>query len=370
MDGQRAVFMSYAHADDDHDRLISDLRNALESEIRLQSGHRDFAIYQDRTRLRWGENWPSRIDDAIDTAAALIAVMTPSFFASRECLREVERFLLREKANQRNDLIFPLYLASCPVIEDLTTDSVNSVASELRLRQQADWRDLRHLPLTSTKVRQKIAHLATAICRVLDRAPYRVATKLVDDQLPKATNSVDKMFDRGELQVINILHHRRPVLCLAFSPDGERIATGADDGIPRIWDFRSGEISAELSRWHLCDAITDLAFTRGGKYLVAGRGQRRIQVFEMRSGQMAESLKFPMHGNDMRVATSDDATSVAATAAANSGTFLLWHSSTRAQSLYKVGLDTFPLRAITYIPGRDLIALGGASTTELWMARG
>ena len=34
-----------------------------------------------------------------------------------------------------------------------------------------------------------------------------------------------------------VLHHAGPVTAAAFSPDGRRVATGAQDGVLRVWDL-------------------------------------------------------------------------------------------------------------------------------------
>ena len=66
----------------------------------------------------------------------------------------------------------------------------------------------------------------------------------------------------------------RPPLAIArFSPDGARIATGADDGVVRIWDARSGARRAEL-RGHT-GAVLSLAWDRSGARLVSAERRRR-----------------------------------------------------------------------------------------------
>ena len=78
-----AAFLSYARFDDQHhDGLISELREQLSAEVRVQTGTA-FPIFQDREDISWGQNWQSRIDETLDAVTLLLPVVTPGFFHSR-----------------------------------------------------------------------------------------------------------------------------------------------------------------------------------------------------------------------------------------------------------------------------------------------
>src|SRR5580698_107407 len=92
-----AAFLSYVRLDDEHeDGRLSEFRKRLSSEVRMQTGE-EFPIFQDRNDISWGQNWQTRIDDSIDHSTFLICILTPGFFKSVACRREVERFIQREK---------------------------------------------------------------------------------------------------------------------------------------------------------------------------------------------------------------------------------------------------------------------------------
>lgn len=69
-----------------------------------------------------------------------------------------------------------------------------------------------------------------------------------------------------------------PVLCLAFSPDGRRIAGSFQDGTIRIWDTSGGRalVVLEVSN----DLLTTLRFSSDGRTLLAAGRKGRIHVFE------------------------------------------------------------------------------------------
>lgn len=162
MRSEPVAFLSYANADDEHDgHSITAFRKALESALRIHTGQQ-LTIFQDRD-LAWGEAWRERIDGSLDAVAVLIPILTPGFFASQECRREVGRFLERERQLGRRDLVLPVYWVETSELDDPSTRAADAQASELASRQRADWRDLRFDPLTSAESRREIARLAARI---------------------------------------------------------------------------------------------------------------------------------------------------------------------------------------------------------------
>ncbi len=161
MAGQPAAIMSYARFDDQHDDgQLTAFRERLAAEVRVQTGE-DFLIFQDRNDIAWGQNWQQRIDQALDTVTLLLAIITPGFFRSPHCRGETQRFLDREHALGRGELILPVYYVSTSQLDDPRRRDTDPLADALASRQYADWRDLRFEPATSPVARKAIAQLAT-----------------------------------------------------------------------------------------------------------------------------------------------------------------------------------------------------------------
>jgi len=158
-----AAFMSYVRFNDQHDDgQLSQFRDRLAAEVRAQTG-REFAIFQDRNDIAWGQNWQQRIDEALDAVTLLVVIITPSLFRSPPCRAEFQRFLDRERVLGRADLILPVYYIGAREIDDPVVRESDEMASALASRQFADWRELRFEPFTAPLVRRAVAQLASRI---------------------------------------------------------------------------------------------------------------------------------------------------------------------------------------------------------------
>jgi WD40 repeat protein/predicted Ser/Thr protein kinase len=76
---------------------------------------------------------------------------------------------------------------------------------------------------------------------------------------------------RGD-ELATLTGHERTVTCAAFSPQGNRLATGSMDGTARIWDVMTHASLATLNV--TTTAVWSVAFTADGKCLMTGCNER------------------------------------------------------------------------------------------------
>jgi len=161
---QMAAFLSYARFDDEHGSgKITDIRKRLSGEVRALTG-REFQIFQDRGAISWGQNWQERIVESVEATTFFIPILTPSFFSSEMCQKELKLFMDREERLERSDLILPIYYIDCS-----HCDADNALTELVFSRQYFDMRDFRFKDLSSQDFSEKVADMANQICESLKR---------------------------------------------------------------------------------------------------------------------------------------------------------------------------------------------------------
>ena len=163
------AFLSYTRFDDWHDGgAISELCRRLASAVQAVTGG-PFDVFQDVEGIGIGEHWPGKLDQMLDQARFFIPILTPSYFTSRPCRDELEKFLRVEAKRGRNDLVLPIYYIECDVLEDDELCADDSMARTLHERQHQDWRELRFEPFDKSDVRRSLERLARDIVKARKR---------------------------------------------------------------------------------------------------------------------------------------------------------------------------------------------------------
>jgi WD40 repeat protein len=103
--------------------------------------------------------------------------------------------------------------------------------------------------------------------------------------------------------------HERSVDSLAFSPDGNRLASGSWDNSVRVWDLANGTELLCLRGHEKC--VDCVAFSPNGRHLVSGSSDKTLRIWDATSG--AEILCLPEQEGEVRtLAFSPDGRVIAA----------------------------------------------------------
>ncbi|MBB5806004.1 WD40 repeat protein [Saccharothrix ecbatanensis] len=122
-----------------------------------------------------------------------------------------------------------------------------------------------------------------------------------------------------------LLKEDRPVLSVAFSPDGSRIATGAIDGTARVWDLAGEQLSARLEGHE--QPVHDVAFSPDGRRVVTASSDGTARVWST-SGE--HLLTLVGHMTTLGSVTySPDGTRIATTS--SDGTARIWDADSGAE---------------------------------------
>ena len=154
-------FWSYVHEDDRADgERISRLAKDVVDQFQMLTGE-TISLFLDKDALAWGENWRAKIDESLATIAFFIPVMTPRYFNSPECRRELQFFARRASELGIKELILPLLYVDFPALHDERTE--DDLVKLARTFQWEDWRELRFSEVTSEGYRRGVAKLAARL---------------------------------------------------------------------------------------------------------------------------------------------------------------------------------------------------------------
>ena len=142
--------------------------STLSDAVREVTGE-PFEIFQDVGGIGIGEHWPGKLDQMLDEARFFIPIVTPSYFTSKPCREELEKFLRAEAERERNDLVLPIYYIESEVMEDDDLRAADPLAKTLHERHRQDWRELRFEPFEAANVRRALERLAREIVKARRR---------------------------------------------------------------------------------------------------------------------------------------------------------------------------------------------------------
>lgn len=151
-------FWSYVHLDDQAEgQRISKLARDVSGQFEMLTGE-GLTLFLDRDAIKWGEDWQGKIDGSLASVAFFIPILTPRYFMSPECRRELQFFARKATQLGLRDLILPLLYVDIPGLHD--EGHQDDLVKLVRTFQWEDWRELRFADPSSADYRRAVARLA------------------------------------------------------------------------------------------------------------------------------------------------------------------------------------------------------------------
>jgi WD40 repeat protein/serine/threonine protein kinase len=172
-------------------------------------------------------------------------------------------------------------------------------------------------------------------------------------------------------------HPNHHVRCVHFSPDSQCLATAGWDGTAKVWDVRSGRALFTLQRKSK-RYFSRVVFSSDGRWLASGGPDQEVQLWDARTGELRSTLQGHQaqvgglaFSPDGRLASGgshnqtgnlwDPATGRLASAGSHSQVVHLWDLTTGRVLLSLSGQDGLLLSVAFSPDGRRLAAAGGRS---------
>ena len=166
--------------------------------------------------------------------------------------------------------------------------------------------------------------------------------------------------------------HSGRVIDVAFSRDGQRLASaGLEDGTVRVWEATTGHEIRTLET-----IATAVDFSPDGQRLASAGLDGTVRVWDCATGQEALALKgtssvfkgnFSVANAVPSVAFSPDGQRLASASA--DGTVKLWDVVTGQETLTLKGHSSFVMRLAFSRDGQRLVSAGADGTVNVWDAR-
>jgi WD40 repeat protein/tRNA A-37 threonylcarbamoyl transferase component Bud32 len=158
-------------------------------------------------------------------------------------------------------------------------------------------------------------------------------------------------------------------LSVAFSPDGQTLASGSVDKTIKLWDVKTGKLRYTL-RGH-SGSVRSVAFSPDGQTLASGSGDWTIKLWDVKTGKLRDTLS-GHSGSVCSVAFSPDGQTLAS--GSYDKTIKLWDMNTANLMAYFRGRNLHPLTghfnwvySVAFSPDGQTLASGGDDKTiKLW----
>jgi len=156
------------------------------------------------------------------------------------------------------------------------------------------------------------------------------------------------------------------VMALAFSPDGRTLAVGAQEAAVQLWDVTNGIVTRTLQT--TLGHINRLVFSPDGQRLAVGHAtfggfQRLSRVWHLANGESLDlhssssAQCFAFSPDSRRLLVGDEA-----------GTIRLWDLGQRTE-IARISALPGSCRSVQFLADGGILSVGGEGTIKLWQAR-
>ena len=122
---------------------------------------------------------------------------------------------------------------------------------------------------------------------------YIVAYSPDGQTLALASGSDDKTIKLWDVNTGNLLQtlegHSNSVLSVAYSPDGQTVASGSRDSTIKLWNVKTGKLLQTFTDHS--DFVTSVAYSPDGQTVASGSRDSTIKLWNVKTGKLLQTFK-------------------------------------------------------------------------------
>lgn len=168
------------------------------------------------------------------------------------------------------------------------------------------------------------------------------------------------------LQLRTLTGHTNQILSVAFSPDGQTIASGSLDGTIKLWQIATGRQLRTLTDHS--SVVYRVAFSPNGQTLATGH-EETIKLWHTGTGRQLRTLKGNTTCQVFSVAFSPDGRTLASCSI--DGSIKLWPTGTGLLQLvmgnkFRTLMGPYLATSVAFSPDGLILASGGCYSIKIW----
>ncbi len=193
MDSSKYIaFISYDR-DVNFNGAVTRFSKSLENELETRLAP-PYSVFQDLEGLGWGDNWWEKVKSELEHITFFIPVITPTFFRSKNCRKEINAFIdIEAQHNDNSRKILPVLFIETFDSSEFADDDLVQAIRELNY---IDWTELRFKDESDSLFQKEVSEAAAKIEKFVIKTRHDSDTKKATAE-DKVEVSNNKASDEG-----------------------------------------------------------------------------------------------------------------------------------------------------------------------------